>query len=275
MTMMVGPSSAADVAAIAAATPPRRRTVSESPSPMLKSLLTPSVPLYLQQQQRRRDEEGVQMHRNASTPGFGRLARMSSSSGGGANDLADLLGRHPPPGPQPDHIVFGVDEGSQMMLRPSVLGERTALVRPMSRKDVFYGGSVLNLATAQARTESPPPATQLLNRYRHSVMSTPRSVIMRERLSFFRKKDYILILQCLFYTQRLYQWREGPSSSSWLHCGQPLEHQEGCHRSRPHHAQTEHQRLSCSCSQGDGGRQSLQESPLWPVLPGPLSWLFG
>ncbi len=150
---------------------PRRRTVSESPSPLLKNLLTPSLPLHLQ----RRQEE---IRRNMSTPGFGRLARMTSSSGGGGGGSHLDLDLGHPPERQQDHIIFGVDEGSRMALRPSVLGMGTALVRPMSRKDVFYGGSVLSLASVAERRKQQQlqqgRTDQMLNRYRHSVIATPR-----------------------------------------------------------------------------------------------------
>ena len=80
----------------------RRRTMSESPSPspLLRSLLTPPTAVAAKQQQQQQRHQlhhrnyyqyGHQdIRRNASTPGFGRLARMSSHSG---NDF----GRRPEP----------------------------------------------------------------------------------------------------------------------------------------------------------------------------------
>ena len=57
-----------------------------------------------------------------------------------------------PPEASEDHIIFGVTDGSHLRLRPSTASRRLshALVRPMSRKDVFYAGSVTQLAAEMA-----------------------------------------------------------------------------------------------------------------------------
>ncbi len=99
-----------------------------------------------------------------------------------------------------DHIIFGIDDGSRLHLRPSAVGDRhrAAVVRPMSRKDIFYSGSVLNLAAgmdghggrrrrssgasnnrreSDASSTAAQAPTMSLKQYRHSVISVPRYVI--------------------------------------------------------------------------------------------------
>ncbi|XP_015120902.1 monocarboxylate transporter 4 isoform X2 [Diachasma alloeum] len=51
---------------------------------------------------------------------------------------------------------------------PAVTKQKTSIVRPMSRKDIFYSGSVLNLPEYQSQKS--------LANYRQSVLSLPKSV---------------------------------------------------------------------------------------------------
>ena len=79
-----------------------------------------------------------------------------------------------------DNHVFAVqNDGTKFHLEPtSGLGPRP-IIRPLSRKDIFYSGSVYKLALDEAEQEdddnleSRRPSA--LDRYRHSVVSIPRS----------------------------------------------------------------------------------------------------
>ncbi len=62
--------------------------------------------------------------------------------------------------------MFGVKEGATLHLHPGRGDGTHAIVRPFSRTDIFYSGSVLSLA--EDRDE------YSLDRYRHSVVSMPR-----------------------------------------------------------------------------------------------------
>ena len=89
--------------------------------------------------------DSSQFPRNASTPGLGRLARMSAqfSSTSGSQDGQVAFGivsgssRHP-------------GSGSGLILQPGSRRDSTKtnrpIVRPMYRKDVFYTGSSRHLA---------------------------------------------------------------------------------------------------------------------------------
>ena len=54
---------------------------------------------------------------------------------------------------------------------------KNAIVRPLSRKDIFYSGSIYNLVTdvAEDDTKEKKPDTTLTG-YRHSVVSIRRYV---------------------------------------------------------------------------------------------------
>ena len=95
--------------------------------------------------------------RNVSTPGFGKLTKITGLDG--------------PPEARHDHVIFGVNEGSKMTLEPSRRDSATAaIVRPMSRKDIFFSGSIFHLVeeTPTMRIEN------RLDKYRHSVISIPK-----------------------------------------------------------------------------------------------------
>ncbi len=81
------------------------------------------------------------MRRNVSTPGFGRLSRVT--------------GLHGPPEAAVDHIIFGVNDRSRLLLRPAGGNFPAATVRPMSRKDIFYSGSVMHLAVDTTDHQEP------------------------------------------------------------------------------------------------------------------------
>jgi len=53
---------------------------------------------------------------------------------------------------------------------------KNAIVRPLSRKDIFYSGSIYNLVTdvAEDETKEKKPDTATLTGYRHSVVSIRR-----------------------------------------------------------------------------------------------------
>ena len=100
-----------------------------------------------------------------STPGFGKQRPTYSSQLSAESN---------------QHVMFGIEAGSntqlsntQLYLEPTSLSRRNsrrgskALVRPFSRKDLFYGGSVNHLVD---QNEMPANWDQ----YRHSIISTPR-----------------------------------------------------------------------------------------------------
>jgi hypothetical protein len=91
-----------------------------------------------------------------------------------------------------EHIIYGVNDGTVMTLEP-LRRPSQAIVRPMSRKDIFYGGSVVHLAEDLVRSslqtfltltfltlsimqESTMPQPLVMPRYRHSVISIPRGL---------------------------------------------------------------------------------------------------
>ena len=108
------------------------------------------------------------MPRNVSTPGF---ARQNSSKYSTQLSQEDNT----------SHVLFGIECGSntqlsntQLYLEPATLSRRGSsrrssgpMVRPFSRKDLFYGGSIMNLVDKQ---ELPTNFDQC----RHSIISTPR-----------------------------------------------------------------------------------------------------
>ena len=113
--------------------------------------------------------------RNVSTPGFGNRQKD------GANKYMSQLSQED----TTSHVLFGIEIGSnaqlsntQLYLEPSSLSRRSSskrnsgpLVRPFSRKDLFYGGSVLHLLDTQEKETS-----SNWDQYRHSIISTPRYV---------------------------------------------------------------------------------------------------
>ena len=89
--------------------------------------------------------------RNLSTPGFGRMARLSAqfSSTSGSQDGQVAFG----------HVAGGQRHsgaGSGLILQPGSRRDSTKnnrpIVRPMYRKDVFYTGSSKHLAISTANT---------------------------------------------------------------------------------------------------------------------------
>ena len=112
------------------------------------------------------------MRRNISTPGFNR-----QHSGKYSTQLSHEDGT--------SNVLFGIEVGSstqlsntQLYLEPATLsrrGSRTSkssgpMVRPFSRKDLFYGGSVMNLLEKQELPSN-------WDNYRHSIISTPRYIL--------------------------------------------------------------------------------------------------
>ena len=122
--------------------------------------------------------------RNVSTPGF--------AIGGKNPNLRPTYGSQLSADSNQQHVMFGIEAGSntqlsntQLYLEPSSLSRRNsrrgsskALVRPFSRKDLFYGGSVHHLVD---QNEMPANWDQ----YRHSIISTPR------RLSSFPRGSIV------------------------------------------------------------------------------------
>ena len=67
-----------------------------------------------------------------------------------------------------------LQHGSQQVLKPSVSRRNSkAIIRPMSRKDIFYSGSVYNLALDMS--EEKGITNNSLKGYRHSIVSIPRN----------------------------------------------------------------------------------------------------
>ena len=89
-----------------------------------------------------RNVSNPQMRRIYSTPGFGKQSKHPGSD----------------------------DYASELMLQPST-GERHAIVRPMSRKDIFFSGSVFQLGED---TEQTVPPQHLLHQERPSIVTLPR-----------------------------------------------------------------------------------------------------
>lgn len=67
-----------------------------------------------------------------------------------------------------DSVRFATSRGSIIQRK-----EKTEIVRPLSRKDIFYSGSVMNLPEYQSQKS--------LQSYRQSIMSIPK--YSRERLT--------------------------------------------------------------------------------------------
>ena len=67
-----------------------------------------------------------------------------------------------------ESVRFATSRGSIIQRR-----EKAEMVRPMSRKDIFYSGSVMNLPEYQSQKS--------LQSYRQSIMSIPK--YSRERLT--------------------------------------------------------------------------------------------
>ena len=101
--------------------------------------------------------------RNVSTPGFAR-AKYNTQLSQDSNQ----------------RVLFGIEAGSntqlsntQLYLEPSSLSRRSSrhgskpMVRPFSRKDLFYGGSLLHLVEKEEMSKD-------WDQYRHSIISIPR-----------------------------------------------------------------------------------------------------
>lgn len=131
----------------------RRRTISETPNNDSSRFLSP------------RYGQPLNIRRNVSTPGLSRnILGLSTENSS-----------HPA-----ENIMYGVNDGSRVSLKPARRNS-VAIVRPMSRKDIFYGGSITSLVSLSNHKR--PPSKAELNRYRHSVISMPRG---SQRLSIPR-----------------------------------------------------------------------------------------
>ena len=122
------------------------------------------------------------IRKNTSTPHFGRLARMTSN----ASYVMSIHSRD-----STTNLVYGVEDGTEFFLQPRSAIEQlrrpsfAPIVRPLSRKDIFYSGSVSNIAVPPL-PDYPPPVTfdddkndnmempGTLSRYRYSIISMPK-----------------------------------------------------------------------------------------------------
>ena len=127
----------------------------------------------------------VSIRKNVSTPqNIGRLTRISSNASFALpNEKRDSTA----------NLVFGVTDGTELFLQPrSAIDQirrpsHAPILRPLSRKDIFYSGSVFNIAVPPPLPDDPPPnkyedediddqidRPDTLNRYRHSIISIPK-----------------------------------------------------------------------------------------------------
>lgn len=136
----------------------RRRTIDES------SLNPEAMKMRLQAGQSR---SALGMKRNVSTPGFGRLARLDCEK-----ESAQASRRL-------SSIVYAVpaQDGTTQYLKPhSSRRSSRAIVRPLSRKDIFYSGSIYNLALdmSEETTEQQLIGEAAMRGYRQSIISIPK-----------------------------------------------------------------------------------------------------
>ena len=127
----------------------------------------------------------VTIRKNVSTPqNIGRLTRMSSNASFAfPNEKRDST----------SNLVYGVTDGTELFLQPRSAIQQmrrpsyAPILRPLSRKDIFYSGSIMNINLPNALPDDPPPnkfvdediddnfyIPETLNRYRHSIISIPR-----------------------------------------------------------------------------------------------------
>ena len=125
------------------------------------------------------------MRKNVSTPqNIGRLTRLSSNASFAfPNEKRDSTA----------NLVYGVTDGTELFLQPRSAIEQirrpshAPILRPLSRKDIFYSGSIFNINLPPPLPDSPPPnkfgdediddnmdMPDTLNRYRHSIISIPK-----------------------------------------------------------------------------------------------------
>ena len=125
---------------------------------------------------------GPLMRKNVSTPQFGgRLTRINSTASNFAsNEKRDSVA----------DLVYGVADGTELFLQDKSIfrTSQAPILRPLARKDIFYSGSILNIALPPPLPENPPPvkfnndedidenmdAPSNLNRYRYSIISMPK-----------------------------------------------------------------------------------------------------
>ena len=86
--------------------------------------------------------------------------------------------------------------GSTQQLKPyQRRSSKTPIVRPLSRKDIFYSGSIYNLAldlTTDDEKENKQIADlNALKGYRHSVVSIPRNITFSHRGSIGKCMQYL------------------------------------------------------------------------------------
>ena len=127
----------------------------------------------------------VTIRKNVSTPqNIGRLTRMSSNASFAfSNEKRDST----------SNLVYGVTDGTELFLQPRSAIQQmrrpshAPILRPLSRKDIFYSGSIMNINLPPALPDDPPPnkfvdediddnfyIPESLNRYRHSIISIPK-----------------------------------------------------------------------------------------------------
>ncbi len=156
----------------------RTRTISENRSGGSRMMMprVPSIP--------------SGMKRNVSTPGLGRIQRLDSNDPDVANKIVNGAGysRRASSYLQSSTrrsrknsiLVYGVQEDSQQHLQPYQRrsSRANAIVRPLSRKDIFYSGSILSLAESVTHEKTVTAGADLKG-YRHSVVSIPWGVAGR------------------------------------------------------------------------------------------------
>ena len=127
------------------------------------------------------------IRKNMSTPhNIGRLTRMNSST------TCEMAAQKRD---STANLVYGITDGTELFLEPRSAIEQlrrpshAPVLRPLARKDIFYSGSIMNIALPPALPEHPPPVkfedeedddnmTEMqgnnLSRYRYSIISIPR-----------------------------------------------------------------------------------------------------
>ena len=127
----------------------------------------------------------VTIRKNVSTPqNIGRLTRISSNASFAfPNEKRDST----------SNLVYGVTDGTELFLQPRSAIQQmrrpshAPILRPLSRKDIFYSGSIMNINLPPVIPDDPPKnkfvdedidgnfyIPETLNRYRHSIISIPK-----------------------------------------------------------------------------------------------------
>ena len=127
----------------------------------------------------------VTIRKNVSTPqNIGRLTRISSNASFAfPNEKRDST----------SNLVYGITDGTELFLQPRSAIQQmrrpshAPILRPLSRKDIFYSGSIMNINLPSPHPDDTPPnkyvdediddnfyIPETLNRYRHSIISIPR-----------------------------------------------------------------------------------------------------